>query len=111
MFALMFDPRFKSLKVVENYVGCGTCIYLVAKYYANAIIPFLMTMFETLNLTIQACAIEVVGFVAKFGDSIEEENNIFVWVHLWKCHHMHLLLGSCPCSRGYLYPLLHLLIP
>jgi len=36
MFALMLDPRFKSLKVVENYVGCGAFIYLVAKYYVNA---------------------------------------------------------------------------
>jgi len=68
-----------------------------------------MTMSEVLNLTIQACAIEVVRFVAKFGDYIEEDNNIFVWVHLWKCHHVHLLLKSC--SRGYLYSLLHVLIP
>ncbi len=30
MLALMLDPRFKSLKVVENYVGCGACICLVA---------------------------------------------------------------------------------
>jgi hypothetical protein len=26
MFAFMLDPRFKSLKVVENYVGCGAYI-------------------------------------------------------------------------------------
>jgi hypothetical protein len=77
MFALMFNPRFKSLKVVENYVGRGACIHLASEYDANEVIPFLMIMFEVLNLTVQACAIKVVGFVAKFGDSIEKNNNIF----------------------------------
>jgi len=69
----MLNPRFKSLKVVENYMGCGVCICFIAEYDANAIIPLLMTMFEVLNPTIQACAVEVVGF----GDFIEEYNNIF----------------------------------
>jgi len=32
MLALMLDPRFKSLKVVENYVGCGACIQLCDKH-------------------------------------------------------------------------------
>ncbi len=36
-----------------------------------------MTMFEVLNPIVQACVVEVVGFVAGFGDSIEEDNNIF----------------------------------
>jgi hypothetical protein len=45
----MFDPRFKSLRVVENYVGLGACIYLVAEEDVNAIIPLLMIMFEVLN--------------------------------------------------------------
>jgi hypothetical protein len=54
----MLDPRFKSLKVVENYVGCGVYIRLVAKYDVNAIILILMTMFEVLNTTVQACAIQ-----------------------------------------------------
>jgi len=34
-------------------------------------------MFEVLNPTIEACAIEVVGYVVGFGDSIEKDNNIF----------------------------------
>jgi len=46
-------------------------IRLAAKYDANEVIPLVMIMFEVLNPTIQACAIEVVGFVARFGDSIE----------------------------------------
>jgi len=31
-------------------------------------------MFEVLNPIVQICAIEVVGFVARFGDSIEKDN-------------------------------------
>jgi hypothetical protein len=76
MLALMLDPMFKSLKVVENYVGCGACICIVAKYDANTIIPLLMTMFEVLNLIVQACVVEV-GSIAGFGDSIGNDNNIF----------------------------------
>jgi hypothetical protein len=49
MFAFMLDPRFKSLKVVENYVGCGACIRFSTEYDANAIILLVMTMFEVLN--------------------------------------------------------------
>jgi hypothetical protein len=73
----MFDPRFNSLKVVENYVGRGVCIHLVIEYDVNAIIPFLIIVFEVLNHTVQACAIQVVGCIAGFGDCIEEDNNIF----------------------------------
>jgi hypothetical protein len=53
----MFDPQFKSLKVVENYVGCGAYIRVVIKYGANAIILLRMIVFEVLNLNVQACAI------------------------------------------------------
>jgi hypothetical protein len=67
MLTLMLDPRFKSLRVVENYVGHGACIHLVAKYDVNAIILLLMIVFEVLNLIVQAYPIEVVGF----GDFIE----------------------------------------
>jgi hypothetical protein len=53
MLALMLYLQFKSLRVVENYVGRLACIHLVAKYDANAIIHLVMTMFEVLNLTIK----------------------------------------------------------
>jgi hypothetical protein len=62
---------------VENYVGHGACICLVEEYDANIVIPFLMTMFEVLNPIVQACAIKVVGSIARFSDYIEETNNIF----------------------------------
>jgi hypothetical protein len=77
MLALMFDPRFNSLTIVENYVGHGACIRLVVEYDANTTIFILMIVFEILNLIVQACVIKIVGFVARFGDSIEENNNIF----------------------------------
>jgi hypothetical protein len=76
MFALMLDPRFEPLKVVENYVGHGAYIHLVTKYDSNAIILLLMIMFEVLNPFVQACTIEVVGYVVGFGDFIKEKNNI-----------------------------------
>jgi hypothetical protein len=49
MFTLMLYLWFKSLRVVENYVGHGVYIHLVVENDANAIIPLLMTMFEVLN--------------------------------------------------------------
>jgi hypothetical protein len=55
MLTLMLNPMFKSLRVVENYVECEACICLVAEYDANAVIPLLMTMYEVLNLIVQAC--------------------------------------------------------
>jgi hypothetical protein len=77
MFALILDPRFKPLKVVENYVGCGACICLTIEYDANAVIPLLMITFEVLNPFVHACAIEVVGYVVGSRDFIQENNNIF----------------------------------
>ncbi len=110
----MLDPRFKSLRVVENYVGRGACIHLIAEYDANAVIPLLMTMFEVLNLTVQACAIKVVGFVAKFCDSIEKDNNLF---NVGASMENYGRIIMCICCWGvvfvgsYVYSLLHVLIP
>jgi len=42
----MFDPRFKSLKVVENYVGRGDYIHLAIECDANVVIHLLMIMFK-----------------------------------------------------------------
>lgn len=38
--ALMLDPYFKSLQVVENYVGCENVVHLVVEYEMKKIIPF-----------------------------------------------------------------------
>jgi hypothetical protein len=49
MLAIILDPCFKSLKVVENYVGWGACICLACEYDAIVMIPFLMIIFEIIN--------------------------------------------------------------
>jgi hypothetical protein len=54
MLALMLDPHYKSLKVVENHVGCGNAIRLASKYDLKEVIPLSMTIFERLNPSIQA---------------------------------------------------------
>ncbi len=89
-----FTPRFKSLKVVKNYVGCGACICLVTEYDANIVILLLMTMFEVVNPIVQAWAIEIVGSITRFSVSIEEANNIFgVGASMKKSSHV-LVVGE-----------------
>jgi hypothetical protein len=39
MFALILDPCFKSLWVVENYLGRGNVIHLVVEYEARGYSP------------------------------------------------------------------------
>ncbi len=58
---------------LEAEVGQATNVFDALDTFnveLNAVIPLLMTMFEVLNPTIEACAIEVVGYVVGFGDSI-----------------------------------------
>jgi hypothetical protein len=102
MVALMLDPQFKSLRVVENYVGCGACICFDVEYDVNAIIFFLMIFFEVLNPTIQTCAIKVIGSITRSGNFIEEDNNIFgVSASMKESSHT-LVFWNHPYSRGYL---------
>jgi hypothetical protein len=49
MLSIMLDPYFKSLRVVKKYVGCEDSIHLASKHDANAIILFIMIIFEILN--------------------------------------------------------------
>jgi hypothetical protein len=53
MFVIMLDPHFKSLRIMENYVGHGETICLASKYDVKIIIPLLMTCFDQLNPTSQ----------------------------------------------------------
>jgi hypothetical protein len=46
MFAIMLDPWFKHLHVVENYVDHKNTISLVSKYDVKVVIPFLMNHFH-----------------------------------------------------------------
>jgi hypothetical protein len=43
MFAIMLDPHFKFLQIVENYVGCGKTICFASEYDVKAMIPLFMT--------------------------------------------------------------------
>ncbi len=42
MLALMLDPCFKSLRVVENFTGHDNAIYLAIEYDVKKIILFLL---------------------------------------------------------------------
>ncbi len=55
----MLDPRFKSLQIMEFYVGCGEAICFASQYDVKTIIPLFMTCFDQLNLTSQGRGIIV----------------------------------------------------
>jgi hypothetical protein len=74
MLALMLDPCYKSLRVVENHVGCGNAICLAPKYDLKEVIPLLMIFFEMLNNSIQ---VEVVASIDGIFVEEEEETNMF----------------------------------
>jgi len=52
MLALMLDPCYKCLWVVENYVRCGNVIQFASEYDMQEVISLLNTNFERLNLSI-----------------------------------------------------------
>jgi hypothetical protein len=57
MVAIMLDPCFKYLRIVENYVSHDGSIFCRAfEYDAKIMIPLLMACFDQLNLISQACA-------------------------------------------------------
>ncbi len=49
MPALILDPHYKSLRIIENYVGQGNTICLACEYDMKEVISLLMTIFERLN--------------------------------------------------------------
>ncbi len=46
MMAIMLDPRFKALHIVENLVGCENAIQLTFKYDVKVVVPLLMVCFD-----------------------------------------------------------------
>jgi len=97
MLALMLDLYYKSLQVVENYVGCGNAICLALDYDLKEVIPRLMTIFERLNPSIQAKVVASID-----GLPIQETKKIqhvFVGAFM-KNPHGHYLLGNYLCFRG-----------
>jgi len=43
------DPRFKTLRIVENLVGCGNVVRLAFKYDIKVVVLLLMVCFDQLN--------------------------------------------------------------
>jgi hypothetical protein len=80
----MLDPRFKSLQVVENLVGCGNAIQLVSKNDLKPMIPFLMVCFEAVNPIVKACTstnhndLEKKGNMFKVGTPFKESSRALV---------------------------------
>ncbi len=73
----MFDPRFKSLQVLKNYVGWGNVICLVIEYDAKVVIPLLMIIFYVLNPIVQTSTTQVDGSYVKVIVFEEKDDNIF----------------------------------
>jgi len=48
MVAIMLDPRFKTLRIVENLVGCRNAIQFAFEYDVK-VVHFLMVCFDWLN--------------------------------------------------------------
>lgn len=57
MLALILDPCFKFLQVVEIFVGCSNAIRFITKYDVKNIIPFFMIVFYQLNPIVEAVVI------------------------------------------------------
>ncbi len=71
MLALMLDPCFTSLRVVESFVGCSNAIHLATKYDMKKVIPLLMTIFDQLNPIVEI----VVAPCDELAFQIEEEDS------------------------------------
>jgi hypothetical protein len=81
MMAIMLDPHFKALWIVEGLVGCGNVIRLTSKYDAKVVIPLLMVCFEWLNpntigviTTIDDVRLELEKYIFGVGTSIEKSS-------------------------------------
>jgi hypothetical protein len=96
MFALVFDPCFKSLWVLENYVGMGNVICLVIEYDAKVVIPLMMIIFYVLNFIIQASATQVDGSYVGVTMVEEEDNKIL-------CVGAFIEESSCALIAGELF--------
>jgi hypothetical protein len=70
--AIMLDPCFKALHIVENLVGCGNAIQLASEYDVKVVIPLLMVCFGRLNLVVGISAIAAIDVVR-----LELEKNMF----------------------------------
>jgi len=49
MLALMLDPHFKYLRIVESFVRRGNALCFAIEYDVKELIPFLMNVFDWMN--------------------------------------------------------------
>ncbi len=91
MFAIMLDPHFKSIKIVENYVGLGATICLAFEYDTKIGIPLLMVCFDRLNPTSQNVQLLLMCSIP----SLKKKKKVICLVleHPWKNPLVLLLLG------------------
>jgi hypothetical protein len=45
MLALMLDPRFKDLSIMNNYVGKDMAIIVATRHNSKTLIPFLCLIY------------------------------------------------------------------
>jgi hypothetical protein len=63
MMAIMFDPCFKALCIVENLVGCRNAFQLAYEYDVKVVVPLLMVCVDMLNPTIGTSAIATIDVI------------------------------------------------
>jgi hypothetical protein len=52
MFALMLDPRFKSLDILKAFVGKAKVIHMVVEYDIKNLMPLLVATFKFQNFNV-----------------------------------------------------------
>jgi len=70
MLTIMFDPHFKSLQAMENYVEYGDYIHFFLKWCKHGS-PSFIDIFWSVKPYYQTCVT-----IVRFGDFIENVNNI-----------------------------------
>jgi hypothetical protein len=86
MMAIMLDPHFKALCIVENLVRHKNAFRLTSEYDVKIVILLLMVCFDMLNLefgTFAIATIDVIGpkleeNMFRVGASIEESSQALV---------------------------------
>jgi hypothetical protein len=66
MMVIMFDPHFKNMKIIWDFMGNWFVVQIVAKYNTNMLYLLLLQMFLNLNPNKTLAEIEVVGTMTCF---------------------------------------------
>jgi hypothetical protein len=97
MMAIMLDPCFKILHIVESLVGCDNVIKLAFEYNDKIVNLLLMVCFEYLNPS------TIIVVVVVDDVRLELQKNMFgvgALVDQLRILFMHSSLESCLCLRG-----------